>query len=724
MASSPQPPDLIEEPDNGLMFTILRRSSSTGSLQVPASSIGFDGFVATAVKSPSDPNSGQNPAVKGFIGLEPPKIDALVKSVPQVVNYKDAGGEAVNEVFTATAAHVDSITVQNLVTVEGSSTSETIQKTDVASSPSLGAWAKPLRIYPSSPSAVNVLHEAGSNLLQELSSPSHWPSLSAGQHRPAKNHTRAPQLTNRVTDKALVKPKQPAPEVNKDGNLRFPWAAKMNPSTRNLYRTTSPTYLEDGTPMVTIPSKLLLHGPENQKEYIIGQFHRCSIPSGGLVNAVVNRIWGKKCKIFSKKLGESSFLFHIPDESLRSWILQRGLWHVDDCLMFVAPWSPAASLSLPEISTIPVWVTLKNIPSRLYSTPGISRIASALGAPMLTNKPRLDPTLMGEAKILVEVELDKQFPQKIALNDKRGTISLVEVEYSWIPTMCGNCGHLGHKDSRCLQKSSQPRNSANSSTDQVGASLASASPSVSVPEVNPDDIVPASVTVARIDSATIPTISTPVAAVASVTGTPVVAVASVTEHVPASMAPSPTVNIGSVHVPPTSVSTTVIEAMEALPISSDATLKSTSVSDGLVLTSSPTSFVEILPTTTESEPSTPATIFKATATPSSKSALAENAPLNTDHETSLEDFPATGSVFLTPPPEASSDILPSTSGGLSFTPFTGDCTGYFNEYEMAQRSRHGRQLKPSQKVQDMQWHTVRGRKSRGCRGRGRHGDQN
>lgn len=169
-------------------------------------------------------------------------------------------------------------------------------------------------------------------------------------------------MANRVTNKALVKPKPPAPEVNKDGNLRFSWAEKMNPSTRNLYKTTSPTYLEDGTPVVTIPSKLLLHGPENQKEYIIGQFHRCSTPSGGLVNAVVNRIWGKKCRIFSKKLGESSFLFHILDESLRSWILQRELWHVDDCLMFVAPWGHAASLSLPEISTIPVWVTLKKYP--------------------------------------------------------------------------------------------------------------------------------------------------------------------------------------------------------------------------------------------------------------------------------------------------------------------------------------------------------------------------
>lgn len=53
MASSSQPPDLIEKADNGLVFTILRRPSSTGSLQVPASSIGFDGFVATAEKSPS-----------------------------------------------------------------------------------------------------------------------------------------------------------------------------------------------------------------------------------------------------------------------------------------------------------------------------------------------------------------------------------------------------------------------------------------------------------------------------------------------------------------------------------------------------------------------------------------------------------------------------------------------------------------------------------------------
>lgn len=74
-----------------------------------------------------------------MVGLEPPKIDALVESVTQVENYKDAGGEDVNEVSTASAVHVDTIIVQNLITVEGSSTTENIQNSDVSSSPSLGA---------------------------------------------------------------------------------------------------------------------------------------------------------------------------------------------------------------------------------------------------------------------------------------------------------------------------------------------------------------------------------------------------------------------------------------------------------------------------------------------------------------------------------------------------------------------------------------------------------
>ena len=57
---------------------------------------------------------------------------------------------------------------------------------------------------------------------------------------------------------------------------------------------------------------------------------------------------------------------------------------------------------------------------------------------------------MGESKVLVEMELDRDFPKIIALDDKQGNIFLVEVEYTWIPSMCERCGNLGHKEKRCL----------------------------------------------------------------------------------------------------------------------------------------------------------------------------------------------------------------------------------------------------------------------------------
>ncbi|KAL0665684.1 hypothetical protein Bca4012_028388 [Brassica carinata] len=57
---------------------------------------------------------------------------------------------------------------------------------------------------------------------------------------------------------------------------------------------------------------------------------------------------------------------------------------------------------------------------------------------------------MGEAKVLVEMELDRDFPKIITLDDKQGNIFLVEVEYTWIPSTCGRCGNLGHKEKRCL----------------------------------------------------------------------------------------------------------------------------------------------------------------------------------------------------------------------------------------------------------------------------------
>lgn len=106
----------------------------------------------------------------------------------------------------------------------------------------------------------------------------------------------------------------------------------------------------------------------------------------------------------------------------------------------------------PRFQLFPFGVTLKNIPNQLYSFPEISHIASRLGAPMTKNKLRLYPTLMDEAKILVDVELRKDFPPKITSTNEMGFIPMVDIEYTLVPSKCGHCGQLGHKVSRCLQQ--------------------------------------------------------------------------------------------------------------------------------------------------------------------------------------------------------------------------------------------------------------------------------
>lgn len=113
------------------------------------------------------------------------------------------------------------------------------------------------------------------------------------------------------------------------------------------------------------------------------------VPSDCLIHVVINQIWGRKfwgrkCMIFVRKLGEFSYIFHIPDAATRSWVLQRGLWHVDDyiCLLIlVSLWF----LYLYRKQHDSGIVTLKNIPSQLYSIIRIKWIASGLGKPSYVN---------------------------------------------------------------------------------------------------------------------------------------------------------------------------------------------------------------------------------------------------------------------------------------------------------------------------------------------------
>ncbi|KAF2596121.1 hypothetical protein F2Q68_00011565 [Brassica cretica] len=318
-------------------------------------------------------------------------VAPMLTSEAVIVQVRDTTSPSLASVISINA--ITSITVSDAPTSQRVLGSLSHDDSGVQASekfvPSLGSWAKPLYFKPPTtppePSTPRDYDPAiVRNQLAAL-----WPTLN--------DEILNKQPKGKYPSRTLQPPieKLPPPELKSDRDLRFPWAARLSPQSRNLYRAATPTYRLDGTPEVSIPSKVLRLGPENKDEYIIGKFHKCSLPPDGLIHAVVNRIWGRSCKISCKKLGDSSFMFHIPHQPTRHWVIQRGVWHIDDCLLFVLPWTPEGSFNIPEISTLPVWANLKNVPDCCYSRLGISHVASGLGEPILTHKPRLDPTSMG-----------------------------------------------------------------------------------------------------------------------------------------------------------------------------------------------------------------------------------------------------------------------------------------------------------------------------------------
>ncbi|CAF2295812.1 unnamed protein product, partial [Brassica napus] len=94
---------------------------------------------------------------------------------------------------------------------------------------SLGAWAKPLHFStsPTPPEPATPKLGISEDVKSQIAS--FWPSIGEATK-------------------------------SDDGSLRFPWAARMNQSARNLFRAAEPTYRLDGTPQVTIPSKVLRLG--------------------------------------------------------------------------------------------------------------------------------------------------------------------------------------------------------------------------------------------------------------------------------------------------------------------------------------------------------------------------------------------------------------------------------------------------------------------------------
>lgn len=132
--------------------------------------------------------------------------------------------------------------------------------------------------------------------------------------------------------------------------------------------------VKDGVADVSIPEEIMEDVEPLWKCFEVGYFMN-DAPHIGTIHSTVNRIWstqGKSTKIDVQFIAKKTVLFRVEDEQLRGRILKTKYWHISDVPLVLNEWNPETAKAPPDLTAMPLWVDLENVPGYLYSKKGLS----------------------------------------------------------------------------------------------------------------------------------------------------------------------------------------------------------------------------------------------------------------------------------------------------------------------------------------------------------------
>ncbi|KAK4384411.1 hypothetical protein Sango_3063500 [Sesamum angolense] len=102
---------------------------------------------------------------------------------------------------------------------------------------------------------------------------------------------------------------------------------------------------------------------------------------------------------------------------------------------------------------VPVWIKLRHLPVELWTTDGLSTVASGIGRPLYPDAITRACTRLDFARVCVMLNVNSKLPKHIVImmpNEHGGESACkVDVEYEWLPPKCTNCTSLGHANKEC-----------------------------------------------------------------------------------------------------------------------------------------------------------------------------------------------------------------------------------------------------------------------------------
>ncbi|GJS52384.1 zinc knuckle CX2CX4HX4C containing protein [Tanacetum coccineum] len=176
--------------------------------------------------------------------------------------------------------------------------------------------------------------------------------------------------------------------------------------------------------------------------------------SEGVVNDKLRKSQGKQLVVTSACGG----IWH----DLQEAVLEGGPWFIRKSSIILKKWSMDTRLLKDELTRIPIWVKLHDVPIQVFEEDGISLIATFIGKPVMLDSYTSSMCIeswgrSSFARCLIEVNSEVDLVDVVtigilSLSEDGFTKETIRVEYEWRPPRCDICKIFGHVHDYCPKK--------------------------------------------------------------------------------------------------------------------------------------------------------------------------------------------------------------------------------------------------------------------------------
>ncbi|KAH0724790.1 hypothetical protein KY284_000655 [Solanum tuberosum] len=129
----------------------------------------------------------------------------------------------------------------------------------------------------------------------------------------------------------------------------------------------------------------------------------------------------------------------------RNEVLYSGPHMLNNRPIIVKVWSPEFDFNKEVLQTVPIWVKYPNLPLSCWSMDSLRRISSGLGEPLYADECTTKVDRISFARVLIEMDVARELPRKLKVEEPNGRVFEQEVQYEWVPEYCAKCMQVGHK---------------------------------------------------------------------------------------------------------------------------------------------------------------------------------------------------------------------------------------------------------------------------------------